>query len=181
MAGENRNFDIEFEQIIRSVLDKHAVTFISNRVQDAKEENLNSLSFLKSFVSQVSDSGDGQMGTLSIGFNQSGRFQDLKRNKGRWGENQPPVEKLKAWIYRRGAAPFIAKYKRGKGTLSNDKIIENVAWAIAKTIKKKGNTPRRWWSARRIKDINIIFDELVEAYRDLLIKFQKESLENGIK
>lgn len=88
-----------------------------------------------------------------------------------------PVDEIKEWIQDKGLASFSAGYKR-KIPVSSTKLINAIAWGIARSKIKKQTKPRRWYSKSRGRDINQLYDKLVERYQDYILTNQK-SLFNG--
>lgn len=170
--------DTQLLEIIVDTLKEYSFQFVKNRRSDASSANLEATKeLLQSFRTAVDVNNSGGQASLLLAFEEHGRFVDMKRRSNRW-KKQPPVEKIEEWIRDKGSAQFLAGYKRNIGPGGSDRAIENIAWAIAKTIKKKGIKRRSWYSKNRERDIQKVFDLLIERYQEYLLKDQKKQLKN---
>lgn len=171
--------DPEFLEIIIDTLRAHSGNFAAAIEENAREANIEASSgLLNSFRSEVRYGGDNNAAaTLSLEFEQHGRFLDMKRRRDRW-KRQPPVDDIIQWIHEKGAGKFLSGYDRELGPGGTQRAIENIAWAIAKTVKEKGLKRRRWYSNKREKEIDKLFDALVDKYQEYVLTDQKKQLKN---
>lgn len=168
---------MELRDIINKTLKEYSVIFVANRIESMRKAKLESSSDLINSVSAgVQKAGSEDLGTLTLAFNEYGRYFDMKRNN---RSKQVPVDEIKEWIQEKGLASFASGYKR-KIPVSSANLINAIAWGIVKSKINKQTKRRRWYSKSRGRDINNLYDTLVERYQDYILNNTKDLI-NGTK
>lgn len=108
---------------------------------------------------------------LLIAFNESGRFLDMKpssMSNDAWGRDS--IERLKAWVEKRGIGQFYAGYMEKhpntgfrKG-INIQQIINNIAWGIAiNRSNGKFKRGKKWWNASKTAGIYDLINQVAAA------------------
>lgn len=166
---------MELKDIIEKTLKEYSVIFVANRRESLGKVKLQASSdLINSVAASVSRSGD-DLAMLQLAFNDSGRYADLRYiNR----KNQISVPEIEEWIRSKGVASFKAGYKR-KIPVSDAKLINAIAWGIVKKKLQQKHKRRRWYAKSVGRDINNLYDTLVERYQEFILQDQKKQLSNG--
>ena len=135
----------------------------------------------KSVLAKFQDKGDlynqlsvtakgivNQAVTMGIQFPDSGRYLDMKRKPSK-GIGREQIEALKAWAERNleQIRPRIAKrYENRKIPVSDRRMINDIAWGIARNRTKKGGRRKRWYNRPKGALLATIFDEVAGGLLD---------------
>jgi hypothetical protein len=167
--------DMELKDIIEKTLKEYSVIFVANRQESLGKVKLQASSdLIRSVAADVSRSGD-DLALLQLAFNDSGRYSDLNYiNR----KNQVPVEEIEDWIRAKGVGSFKSGFKR-KIPVSDAKLINAIAWGIVKKKLQQNHKRRRWYAKSVGRDINNLYDTLVERYQEFILQDQKKQLSNG--
>ncbi len=106
--------------------------------------------------------------TVGIKFPDSGRFVDMKRKPSK-GIGRQQIEALKAWAERNLAEikPRIAKnYENRKTPVTDMRMINDIAWGIARNRTKKGGRRKRWYNRPKGALLATLFDEVAAGLFD---------------
>lgn len=118
---------------------------------------------------------------ISFAFEDYGRYHDIK-NK-RW-QNQPPIEKLIAWIEKKGLDAFGADPKPNKKKpKTKERRINEIAWGIAmqRTQRNRKDKARPWFQSNFYKGLNALQEEISIGVQDRTIESMKEALTDRLK
>lgn len=165
-------------QVINETLTEWAERFIMLR-QASAEARLGSASGRgrRSFDHHVRPATESQLARAVFLFNTYLRYADLKSKK--WDTSAPPIEEIEAWIRDKGLGIFVrryrAKYKSVPAT--NEKLVNKIAWGIAKKILQRGRLKKRrvpWYQSSANKGLGVLQGQLAD-------NLSEESLNGLIK
>lgn len=167
------------QDFINEVLRLWASNLIRERIEAVrKEEAIASKELLQSYEFEIRKATIAQAGAALIAFQEQGRFLDMKRIDR--GTYQIPIDDLIKWIKDVGLHAFRYLPSNQKKPLTGDRLLNELAWGISRTIKKKKRTKKR---RRKLgvgfeDSLEDLIDELREGFLDRTIEQIKESFQN---
>jgi hypothetical protein len=95
---------------------------------------------------------------------------------------QAPVDAIEEWIKQVGVDKFktIPSYKNGKRPSTDTIAIRKLAWAIAKSYKKRGKVPRKKGGWRAKKDFALRFRQLSEDLATMIAPLVGEKIASSL-
>jgi hypothetical protein len=167
--------------IINSILEEWADEFIGD-LQAAAAAKLKDFTGegKRSFNVALTKAAVGKAAQVTIGFAEHLRYFDMKKVQRSKGFDKSSLERIKAWVQKRGISAFMkgytqpTTYKYKPGTVPETRIINNIAWGISR--KKKRFKRRAWYAARKNAGIRDVYLDLVEALIPVMIDEMKVSM-----
>lgn len=166
----------ELDNMISETSEHWAERWLTARIAKLEKTGAKSSGQLKrSFGSRIVRGQDGAAVRIEIGFEEHGRYIDMKRiEHDKWGRNA--LERLVDWIERKGierfAPGFLKKYnlkKQPKG------IVNNIAWGIMVNRSKGKFRRKKWYAAAKEAGVTELFNEVAANIPDQVIDGFKKS------
>lgn len=163
-------------EVIHQELSLWAPIFVQNRLDAARQAGLvASRELLRSMRSEVTDAlRDVQ--SFYFAMEGYGRILDMRRRRqGRI----PPIEEIIDWIRDVGISKFRPGFVRRRGSVpaSNQQLLNQIAWGVAKkAVSKKRRKRRRWYAKDKESDIDDLYTRLMSALQEETLRDQKDAL-----
>ena len=162
--------------IINEELTRWSITFIQNRLRDARKLKTASGQGQRSFNHQVIKAATNELARALFEFEGYLRLQDMRRLK--W-DKQAPLQDILKYVQQKGVNAFINGFSRKyKIPTSNVALMNQIAWGI---IKKKAQTGykhkrTRWYNKSKERDIHSLYGRLLAALRENQLESLKKNL-----
>lgn len=127
------------KDFVNEVLLRFSEKVVAQRMANTqKSKSVATAGLLRSYRYEIRKATIQQAAMTMFSFQEHGRFLDMKRVNRK--DNLIDVEAIKDWIRNIGISAFKKKPVNLRSPIGQDRILNDLAWGIAKTIKKKGKT-----------------------------------------
>lgn len=169
------------EEVINSILEDWTDEFIRDLQASAKDK-------IKEFTGEghrsfnisMVKAAAGTAAQITVYFADHLRYFDMRRVQRQKGLPADEIERLKAWVKKKGIQAFMKKhnepttYKTKPGNVPETRIINNIVWGISR--KKKKLRRRAWYKAVKNEGMRNMYLDLIDALMPFLIEEMKQSL-----
>lgn len=169
-------------KFLNETLKEWAVEFIVNRIAEVRAAKLiQSEDLINSYQSQLIRATSAGVASIIFGFNEYARYYDMRRlNRRKKSFGREGMKELKQWILDEGVEKFRSGFfsKRGKLPTTDIRLANDIAWGIVRS-KKRKHRRRLRYSNNRERDIDRLYDTLLEGYGTTTLKQLKNQIKNG--
>lgn len=144
--------------------------FIHDRIATLRAKGMERTGQLSdSFEYEIKQAAFAEGRMLLLAFEDYGRIRDMRRIKPH-EVGRDTVESLIGWVKQVGVEKFVRGFKRRRKYLpkSNDKLMRQIAWGIAKKRATGKRKRKRWYNQQKSAAINELFNEVVAKMPELV-------------
>lgn len=162
------------QDFVNFVLFQFAQEVIEQRIEQVKAtKSIATAELLRSYRYEIRKATIQQTALALFYFQEHGRFLDMRRiNR----KKQIPIKEIKEWIQAKGLSAFRAVPTDGRKPVGQDRLLNNLAWGIVKSSKKRKRKRRKLQKGWGLSIENLII-ELGAGYQDRTI----EEISNAFK
>jgi hypothetical protein len=165
----------EIEDMIHAELERFATAYIAQRIAFLRSRKTEaSGELIDSFAYEFERQARAEAVVLVLAFADQGRFVDMKPQSIAYASNISPIDKLAAWVEKKGLEKFLKGYEQRRKyvPVNTQKLLYSIAWGIAKT-RWKGKFKRKPWYAKSktaavAELVNKVVAQLPQTASDIL-------------
>lgn len=166
------------EEFLQSTLTDWAEDFIKNRAAELRNKKATATGTLTDSMRIESNrQALGEAAAVSVIFQDYGRILDMRRiNPHEPGEDM--IDNLIEWVRAKGVEKFARGFQRRRGYLprSNEKLMQQIAWGIARKRGGGKNKRKVWWNKSKSAAVTDLYNAVAEGLLNVTAEEMKETL-----